>query len=103
MSKKGVITITVEELEIIVSAKIEQVKPQIQKVVKEIKEAVKNTDGIGSEVLGKFDTAKIAKEMGKVKKQVKGMFDISDTKGMKINGKNLINGINQSFKTLKGQ
>lgn len=103
MSKKGVITITVEELEIIVSAKIEQVKPQIQKVVKEIKEAVKNTDGIGSEMLGKIDTAKIAKEMGKVKKQVKGMFDISDTKGMKINGKNLINGINQSFKTLKGQ
>lgn len=94
---------TVEELEIIVSAKIEQVKPQIQKVVKEIKEAVKNTDGIGSEVLGKIDTAKIAKEMTKVKKQVKDMFDTSDTKGMKINGKNLINGINQSFKTLKGQ
>ena len=71
--------------------------------MKEIKEAVKNTDGIGSEVLGKIDTAKIAKEMTKVKKQVKEMFDASDTKGMKINGKSLINGINQSFKTLKGQ
>lgn len=71
--------------------------------MKEIKEAVKNTDGIGSEVLGKIDTAKIAKEMTKAKKQVKDMFDASDTKGMKIYGKNLINGINQSFKTLKGQ
>lgn len=93
----------VEDLEIIVSAKIEQVKPQIQKLVKEIKEAVKNTDGIGSEVFGKIDTAKIAKDVEKVKKQVKDMFDTSNTKGMKINGKNLINGINQSFKTLKGQ
>lgn len=103
MSKKGVITITVEELEIIVSAKIEQVKPQIQKVVKEIKKAVKDTDGIGSEVFGKIDTAKIAKEVSRAKKQVKEIFDVNDTKGIKINGKNLINGINQSFETLKGQ
>ncbi len=80
------ITITVEELEIIVSAKIEQVKPQIQKVVKEIKEAVKNTDGIGSEVLGKIDTAKIAKEMTKVKKQVKDMFDPQKTSFIDIEG-----------------
>lgn len=94
---------TVEELEIIVSAKIEQVKPQIQKVVKEIKKAVKDTDGIGSEVFGKIDTAKIAKEVSRAKKQVKEIFDVNDTKGIKINGKNLINGINQSFKTLKGQ
>ena len=86
MSKKGVITITVEELEIIVSAKIEQVKPQIQKLVKEIKEAVKNTDGIGSEVLGKIDTAKIAKEMTKVKKQVKDMFDPQKTSFIDIEG-----------------
>ncbi len=71
--------------------------------MKEIKKAVKDTDGIGSEVFGKIDTAKIAKEVSRAKKQVKEIFDVNDTKGIKINGKNLINGINQSFKTLKGQ
>ena len=54
-------------------------------------------------MLGKIDTAKIAKEVSRAKKQVKEIFDVNDTKGIKINGKNLINGINQSFKTLKGQ
>lgn len=94
---------TVEELEIIVSAKIDQIKPQIQKVVKEIKNAVKETDGIGSELFGKVDTAKIAKDVQKVKKQAKEIFDPNDTSGLKINGPAVIKGINQSFKELKGQ
>lgn len=94
---------TVEELEIIVSAKIEQVKPQIQKVVREIKNAVKDTDGLGSELLGKFDTAKLTKEVSLAKKKVKEIFDPNDTSGMKINGQNIIKGVNQSLMSLKGQ
>ena len=94
---------TVEELEIIVSAKIEQVKPQIQKVVREIKNAVKDTDGLGSELLGKFDTAKFTKEVSQAKKKVKEIFDPNDTSGMKINGQNIIKGVNQSLMSLKGQ
>lgn len=94
---------TVEELEIIVSAKIEQVKPQIQKVVKEIKNAVKDTNGIGSELLGKIDTTRVAKDIAKVKKQVKEVFDPNYTKGMTINGKKIISGISKSFNQLKGK
>lgn len=94
---------TVEELEIIVSAKIEQVKPQIQKVVQEIKNAVKDTDGLGSELLGKFDAAKFTKEVSQAKKKVKEIFDPNDTSGMKINGQNIIKGVNQSLMSLKGQ
>lgn len=93
---------TVEELEIIVSAKIEQVKPQIQKVVREIKSAVKDTDGLGTELLGKIDTAKVANDIQKVKKQVKDMFDPNDVSGMKINGKSIIQGFSSAYGTLKG-
>ncbi|MBR1653500.1 MAG: hypothetical protein IJ690_00885, partial [Clostridia bacterium] len=93
---------TVEELEIIVSAKIEQVKPQIQKVVQEIKNAVKETDGIGGQLLGKVNTSQITNDIQKVKKQVKEMFDPNDVSGMKINGKNIIQGFSSAYGTLKG-
>ena len=93
---------TVEELEILVSAKIEQVKPQIQKVVQEIKNAVKETEGLGSGMLGKIDTQKIANDAKKVSKQIKEMFDANDTSGMKINGKNIIHGFSSVHGTLKG-
>lgn len=53
--------------------------------MKEIKKAVKDTDGIGSEVFGKIDTAKVAKDVAKVKKQVKEMFDPNNTKINQLN------------------
>lgn len=95
-------TMTIEELEIIVSARIEQVKPQIQKVVQEIKDAVKETEGIGSAMLGKIDTEKIANDAKRASKKVKEMFDPNDTSGMKINGKNIIKGFSSINGALKG-
>lgn len=77
---------TVEELEIIVSAKIEQVKPQIQKVVREIKSAVKDTDGLGTELIGKIDTQKVVKNVSKAKKQIKDAFDPGKTSFINIEG-----------------
>lgn len=70
---------TVEELEIIVSAKIEQVKPQIQKVVREIKSAVKDTEGLGAKILSKSDTERIVSEAKKTSQQVKKIFNQSNT------------------------
>lgn len=67
--------LTVEELEIIVSAKIEQVKPQIQKVVHEVKKAVRDTEGFGAKILSKSDTERIASEARKAGQKVKDTFN----------------------------
>jgi len=94
-----VITITVEELEIIVSAKIEQIKPQMQKVVKEVKKAVQETEGIGAKILSKSDTERIVSEARRAGQEVKKAFD---TSGIKINGQSVIRGISNAYSNLKG-
>lgn len=88
---------TVEELEIIVSTKIEQVRPQIQRVVQEIKNAVKETEGIGSGALGKINTQKIASEASKAKQQID---KILSSDGVSAQERLLVQQINEIRATL---
>lgn len=94
---------TVEELEIIVSAKIEQIKPQMQKVVQEVKKAVQDTEGFGAKILSKSDTEKIIGQARKAGQKVKEAFNPNDTSGMKINGQNIIKGISKAYDSLSGK
>lgn len=99
-------TITVEELEIIVSAKIEQIKPQMQKVVQEVRKAVQDTEGFGAKILSKSDTEKIISQARKAGQKVKEAFDPNDTSGLTFAGNvitNNIKGISNEFRKLTSQ
>lgn len=102
--------ITVEEIEILVTAKVNSLRPQLRKVVQEVKRTVDETKGISSDIFEKVDTKKMASQVAtatkKAKEQLKslGLADIGDTSEMKINGiGRQITGISNKFKQLKGQ
>lgn len=101
---------TVEELDIIVSASIQpaleefrKLLPAIRKRVQEISNQFNNIDLNG--ITANIDTKLIENKAKEAKKKIKDIFNSDDT-SMKINGEDIkkeINGISNSFSKLTGK
>lgn len=94
---------TVEEIDIIVQASVEQAVKEFQKLVPEIKKQTKKIkQEIESsnikDIVAKVDLSSATKEIQKVKKQMKEVFNPDDTSGMKIQ----MNAFNKIKKTIQG-
>lgn len=63
--------ITVEEIEILVTAKVDSLRPQLRKVVKEVKGMVEETKSLSADMFKKIDINKVGGEISKAKKQIK--------------------------------
>lgn len=88
MPKKGkrVIKITVEEIEILVTAKVDKeikkIEPEIRKMVNKIKKELNSIKE--QDITVAIDTKTIEPKIKKVKEKIKEVFDPNDTTGMKI-------------------
>lgn len=80
---------TIEELEIIVEANVQGALSEFKKIVPEIKKQValvkKEFDNFNvGDISESIDTSNIKEKIGKVKEEVKNVFDPEDTSGMTI-------------------
>lgn len=99
---------TVEEIEIIVTAKVEEALKEFKKILPQIKQEMakvqKEVEKVDFNGLAKQVKASgIDKELSKVKQKIKEAFNPSDTSGMKIQGlKQEIAGVSKETQKLKG-
>lgn len=103
---------TVEEIEILVTAKIEEALKEFAKlapfVKKEIVNIQKEFDKIKiKDIVANIDISQVTKKVDEAKKQIKEAFDPDDMSGLKINGKLVdikqIHGYSKEIQKLKGQ
>lgn len=99
---------TVEEIEIIVTAKVEEALKEFKKMLPQIKQEMakvqKEVEKVDFNGLTKQVKASgIDKELSKVKQKIKEAFNPNDTSGMKIQGlKQEIAGVSKETQKLKG-
>lgn len=99
---------TVEEIEIIVTAKVEEalkefkkMLPQIKQEMAKVQKEVEKVDFNG--LVKQVKASGIDKELSKVKQKIKEAFNPNDTSGMKIQGlKQEIAGVSKETQKLKG-
>ena len=109
--RKRVIKITVEEIEILVTTKIEdnlkQIIPKIKQMGEKIKQEFEKINM--KDLIGDIDFKEIEKQTKEASKKIKEVFDPNDTSGMKINGKKLdeysikIKGVTKELKNYKAE
>lgn len=101
---------TVEELDIIVQASVEQATKEFKKLLPELKKQLsgiqKEFDRINiKDITAKIDMKSVEKTVKEASKKIKEAFDPEDISGIKISGNfgKEIEGVSNQFKRLSGQ
>lgn len=103
---------TVEEIEIIVSAKVQEALKEFKKILPSVKKQLssvkKEFDNLNiKDITAKVNIKEVKKQVQEIKKEIKDAFDPNDISGMKINGKDFeikhIKGYSREVQKLKAE